>query len=337
MKSPLFIAVAAVVVLVFLVNMTTYQVDFTEKAVLATFGRVTETGVKEEPGLKFKLPAPLQTVTTYDRRARLIEVTNVQVSTTDAGTLVANAFLTWRVSEPLVFYRRFNEGGVGSDPESQYEAAEETLETQLRNVVSEVVGEYALDQIFAEGDGASALPAIEADMLARIQRRLSGDTAESAGVEVQMVGVSRLVFPETVSEQVINRMAQFRQSIAENARQEGEAEATSIRSGARDTRDRILAFAQNLASQLRSEGDLEAARWYQQLNEAPELAEFLAYTRLFTEEGLGRTLTLVLPLDAFGAEFFSPEYRERLIEAGRMERLGEGSDASEEREGADGR
>ena len=313
MKNPLFIVVAVVIVLVFAVNMTTYQVDFTEKAVVATFGRVSDTtGVQEEPGLKFKLPSPLQTVTLYDRRSRLIEVTNEQVATTD-GSLVANAFVTWRVSDPVVFYGTYNRGGgVGSDPARQYEAAEETLETQLRNALRSTVSDYALGDLFSE-DGSSALPELEAE----ITRRLRGwaGTDGAGGVEVQMVGISRLVFPDRVSEQVIRRMSEFRDSLGERATQEGEAEAAAITSRADADRQRIISFAETLASRLRSEGDRDAARWYGRLNENPELAAFLASVRAWTEDGVGRTLTLVLPLSSFGGEFFSPEYRERLIEA----------------------
>lgn len=314
MKSPLFITAAIVIVLIFAVNLTTYQVDFTEKAVVATLGKVSDdTGVQDEPGLKLKAPAPLQTVTVYDRRARFIEVSNEQVSTTD-GTLVANAFLTWRVGDPRVFYRRFNRGGVGADPVRQYETAEETLEQQLRSELSSVIGEYGLDDIFTTDGQGSALPELEARILERVQAVTREGDASQAAIDVQMVGISRLVFPESVSEQVITRMAEFRNSIGQRAREAGEAEAVAIRSRAQADRRRIVAFAEALAEQLRSQGDLEASRFYAVMDQNPELSEFLAHLDAWTEQGIGRTLTLVLPLSSFGGEFFDENFRERLIE-----------------------
>lgn len=313
MKNPLFIAVALVILAVFVVNMTTWQLDFTEKAVVATFGEVADTGVKEEPGLKFKLPAPIQTVTVYDRRARVLTVENRQGSTRDDGTLVADAFLTWRVSDPREFYRTFSSQGAGADTRRQYESAEETLSSTLGSELQTALGEFSLDELFPGGGASSALPNLERRVLERVQQ-VAGT---AGGFEVQTVGISRLVFPENVSEQVIGRMAEFRNSIAENAQQEGESEAQSIIARADADAKRILAFANTRAAQVRSEGERDAARWWATLSQNPELAKFLAYTNLWGEQGIGRTLTLVLPLSSFGGEFFSPEYRERVIEAGK--------------------
>lgn len=320
MKNPLFIAIALVIVAIFAVNMTTWQLDFTEKAVVATFGEVADGGVTEEPGLKFKLPAPIQTVTIYDRRARVLEVENRQGSTSDDGTLVADAFITWSVSDPRAFYRTFSSQGAGADTRRQYEAAEETLSSALGSALQTALGEFSLDELFPRDGGESALPELESRIRDRVQQ-VAGD---AGGFEVQTVGLSRLVFPQNVSEQVIGRMVEFRNSIAENARQEGQAEAAAIRSRAEADSQRIISFASTRAAEIRAQGERDAARWWQTVDQNPELAQFLAYANMWSEQGIGRSLNLVLPLSTFGAEFFSPEYREQLIEAGRR--------AAEERE-----
>ncbi len=331
MKNPLFMTVAVIILLIFALNMTTYQVDFTEKAVVSTLGKVSETGgVQEEPGLKFKLPAPLQTVTVYDRRSRFVEIVNEQLSLED-GSLVANAFLVWRVSDPQLFFRRFNRGGVGADPVRQFETAEDTLEQQLRAELSSVMGDYSVGDIFTTEPAASALPEIERRILERIEAITTEDGGEGVAIEVQMVGISRLVFPESISEEVIGRMAQFRQAVGARAVTAGDADASTIRSQAEADRRRIVNFAETLAARLRSEGEREAEQWYRQLDENPELAQFLASIDVWTERGIGRTLTLVLPLSSFAGEFFSAEYRERVAREGaaRLRSMELGLDADE--------
>ena len=52
--------------------MTTYQVRFTEVAVLKTFGEAQKDEVKLEPGLYPKWPWPIQEVRIYDKRTRVL-------------------------------------------------------------------------------------------------------------------------------------------------------------------------------------------------------------------------------------------------------------------------
>ena len=60
--------VAAVIAFAF-----SYTVRFTESAVVTTFGRAGEDAVVSEPGLKFKWPYPIQSVTKYDSRLRVLQ------------------------------------------------------------------------------------------------------------------------------------------------------------------------------------------------------------------------------------------------------------------------
>ncbi len=313
MRNAILIVVAALVLVAFLVNMTTYQVDFTEKAVVTVFGKVPEErGVVSEPGLKFKWPAPISDVTTYDRRARLIEVTARQEGTADEATLVIDAFLTWSVSDPRLFFSRFNRGG--GDVDNHYDAAEEVLRGRLRQAVTEVGG-FTLDELFTT-DGDSAIPALENAMADRVQRLVGEDAEGQAGVEIGIVGISRIVFPADVSGRVIERMRSYRESIANKTQQEGESDAARLRTEAEADSERILVFARSRAEALRAAGEREAATWFEVLNESPELSEFLAQVELLTQQGLGRTISLVLSNDMLGARFFNPEYREQLMNGG---------------------
>ena len=52
--------------------MVLYTVRFTEAAVETRFGKAGPDAVKREPGLYFKLPYPIDSVTSYDVRTRFL-------------------------------------------------------------------------------------------------------------------------------------------------------------------------------------------------------------------------------------------------------------------------
>ncbi|MBI4578859.1 MAG: hypothetical protein HY718_04100, partial [Planctomycetes bacterium] len=69
---------------VLLLYMVTYQVRFTEVAVVRTFGRINqETGVNTEPGLYWKWPWPIQRVQTFDNRLQVTTTTGEENATKD--------------------------------------------------------------------------------------------------------------------------------------------------------------------------------------------------------------------------------------------------------------
>src|SRR3954466_12064032 len=93
----------------------TYTVRFTEAAVLTTFGKADETDVRKDPGLYVKWPYPIQSVTTYDKRTRVLSTKFEQLSTADSRQVVVECFCTWKVSDPLLFFRRFSNAGQRAD------------------------------------------------------------------------------------------------------------------------------------------------------------------------------------------------------------------------------
>lgn len=310
MRNAFLIVIAAGILIAFAINMTTYQVDFTERAVVATFGKVDEeVGVVTEPGLKFKWPAPVQTVTVYDQRARVLEISTVQAATSDDSSLVVDAFLTWSVSDPREFFRRFNRGA--DDPEGQYAAAEELLERRLRQALSEF-SEFSLDDLFTTDEGGSGLPTLEDAIRERVQRLVADDAGGAAGITVGTAGVSRMVFPEAVSAQVIERMRAFRETDRERVRNEGEAEAETLTQEANANRRTILGFASAQAEAIRGRGDREAADYRRVTRVSPQLDVFLNEIELMRTGGLGRSMTLVLDVGDIAVRLLDDGYLDAL-------------------------
>lgn len=304
MRNAIVIIVALIIVVVMTLSMVTYTVSFTEKAIVTTFGKVSETGViQDDPGLKFKWPSPVQSVTIYDARQRPLDVTPIEQQTADERQVIVEPFVLWRVEDPAKFYRSFARGGGGRNPREHFIAAEQSISGQVRSSLAEV-GAYTMADLF-NAQGNSKIP----DLEARIKEILtSGDSAIGEyGVEITMVGIKSILLPESVTTKVTERMNASREAISRRAQDAGDSEAAAIRSEGSSAAERILAFAREKADRIRSKGDLEAAQWVAVQSEIPELAEFLQRVDAF-REGLGRDITLVLPDNIIGGDMFSREY-----------------------------
>ncbi|MGP1346444.1 MAG: SPFH domain-containing protein [Phycisphaerales bacterium] len=345
MRNPFLIVIAALIVGGFLLYMCSFTVRFTDVAVVTTFGKAGENSVVETPGFKLKWPAPIQNVTVYDRRVRMMKTPPETQQTADDRQIAIETFLAYRVSDPLRFFRAFGVVG-GSDTRQHYRQAEEALLSRLRSALA-VVSSYRLNDLFTTQEGRSQIANLEADLLARLQAaesaegaELRSETLESYGVEVILVGVSSIVLPEATTNVVFQRMTETRNTMAANAKTEGEAEALRIRSEAEAEAEVIEQFAQALAEDIRVRGSEESAQWLAQLNEDPELAEFLQEIEFITQ-GFARRVTLVMPATFLGLRLFDTNALEtRMTEAQdrvttrSVAQQEDGSDTPEERSAA---
>lgn len=305
MRNLFLIIIAVIIVIGFLFFMMTYTVRFTDVAVVTTFGRAGEDARVVEPGLKFKWPAPIQSTTVYDNRVRLLKTRDETQQTADQRQIVVGAFLTWRISDPLKFYTNFR-GDAGPDPEQHYDAAEDKLEPIFRSAMSQV-SQFRMNDLFALGS-ASRVAELERGILSRLQTTdVEGQSNLSDfGIEVLMVGVSSIVFPQSATTQVFERMKAEREKLASEAEAEGSARAQTIRSTASADAERIMGFVGTLAGEILARGEREAARWLQIMNEEPQLAAFLERVDLM-RRGFGKRVTVIFDTRMLGFELFDPE------------------------------
>ncbi|MEL6318808.1 MAG: SPFH domain-containing protein, partial [Pseudomonadota bacterium] len=175
-----------------------YIVDERQQALLLEFGRVKkivnaveegrlsaeakqaleEQGVElvQGPGLYFKLPAPMNTVATYEKRILALETRDLEVTPLDNRRLVVNAFARWRIVDPL----RFREAA------QTQERGESLLEEILTQDLREVLGKVNSDNILS-ADRASLMRETRDNSLVR---------ARTLGVEIVDVRIRRADLPE---------------------------------------------------------------------------------------------------------------------------------------------
>lgn len=296
------LALTVVFLLAMLSFTVTYSVRFTEAAVVTTFGKASEQSTITEPGLRFKLPYPIQSVMTYDTRMRLLQTRAEAQQTRDDRQIIVEAFLTWRVGDPLKFFERFS--NAGNRPEDHFDDAESTLKSLLAGAMSET-GKYALSDLFSP-DGNTKLPELEGRILAALQQTDQGNSIADYGIEAVSVGIHRVRLADATTQAVNDRIAANRDRIAREIESAGEAEAEAIRAKAAENRERILAFAQRRAKEIEAEGNIAAAQFQAEMNEYPDLAVFLKNLDLIKASFSDRT-TVILSTDSPGLRLLDPE------------------------------
>src|SRR5256885_15174705 len=97
---------AAVLLVIFACMLFTFQVRQTEVAVVTTFGEYSRSIT--EPGLKGRLPWPIQKVYEFDNRLQTFDRKFDETITKDQKNLVIAVYAGWQIADPKVFLESFN-------------------------------------------------------------------------------------------------------------------------------------------------------------------------------------------------------------------------------------
>jgi modulator of FtsH protease HflC len=292
-RNPLTIIIGVLLILIFGFLLFSFQVRTTDVAVVTTFGKPTRPIT--EPNLYFKWPWPIQRVWTFDKRVQNFEDRLTEGLTQDGFNLLTSVYVGWKVSDPTAFFPRF----AGSA--NPMAAAEALLDQWLGSAKTAVVGKHPLSDFISTGDNGAAFVAIENQILDAIKANI---TTNNLGLQIDFLGIKRLQLPESVSQDVFNRMTSERKRLAERFQSEGEAEAMQIRSAAERTAAELLANAQGQATAIKGKGEAEAAKSLKVFQQNPELASFI-FRLTALENSLKDRSTLIFdqhtsPFNLFG-------------------------------------
>lgn len=291
MRNFTTLIIAAVIVLVLAFYMFFFQVNFDERAVVTTWAKAeqpvyAEDGVTivennsliTEPGIRPKLPWPIQKVYRYPTKVQLLEQESSQLQTLDQNSIVVKTYVTWRIAEPYKFFVALE----------NVERAKDNIGTQMLNLQGEF-SNYRFDQMVNTNPDALALDEIETQITTKLRDTIAD---LNYGIDIEQVGIRRILFAETTSEKVFERMRSTRQRLAASAEQEGENSATAIRSEAERVKGQILSFANAEAERIKAEGVREGTKNYNLFAENPELAIFLSKVDTLKKTLPGSTLIL---------------------------------------------
>jgi len=281
MKSIAITVFIVFIVVVMGLYLVSFQVREIESALVTTFGKPTRPIT--EPGWYFKWPAPIQRVYKFDSRMMVFEADLVETTTKGAVPIIVNTFVVWKIAEPLTF---FNAVGTIKDAKSK-------LYGYISDTQNRAVGRHEFGEFVNSDPSKIRFKQIEEEMLADLKPA----ARDAYGIEVKTIGIKQLKISADVSKNVFERMKAERNTRTEKTIADGNAGATKIKSDA-DSKARILlAAAEARAKAIRATGDAEAAKYYQMLEEEPELAIYLRNIEAL-EQILKERTTIVIPADS---------------------------------------
>ena len=262
--------------------LVSFQVRETESCLVTTFGRPTR--ALTEPGWYFKWPVPIQRVHTFDSRTKVFEVEIEETPTAGGEPIIVNTFVVWKIAEPLKF---FNAAKTAKNPE------DELLRSRIRNTQNNVIGRHFFFEFVNSDPSKIKFEEIQDEMLTDLQKAVAD---ADIGIEIKTLGIKQLKVSEDVSKEVFARMKAERDRRTETIISQGNAEASNIRTEAKNKSDELNAAAQARAKAIRGQGDAEAAKHYKKLDADPELAMFLRNLEALKKILESRT-TFVVPTD----------------------------------------
>ena len=268
-------------IVIFVAALVVYKVDVTQYAVVTQFGNPVR--VDENPGLKVKLPDPIQSVQYLDKRVQVYQTSSIELLTLDKKSVALDYYGTWKIVDPIAFLKTVK-NQVG---------AESRLMDVFSSSLGVQMGKYNLEQLVNTDEQK-----LELDKMTEEVVVYAKDQAADYGIEVVDAQIRVLNFPEANKQSVYDRMSAEREQMAQKYRSEGSEQASNIRSDAEKEQQLILAEAYKKEQQIKGEGDAEAIRIYgEAFQKDPDFYEFIRTLETYEKTIDGNT-TLILPSTA---------------------------------------
>ncbi len=264
-KNLLTIIISAVLAVIFVLLLFTFQVRTSEVAVVTTFGRTTREITETRAFPFFKWPWPIQKVYKLDKRTQNFEDKFTETITADNNNLLTTVYVGWQITDAKAFFPKFAGGSTV--------AAERLLEDIVTQAKTAVVGKHPLGDFVNADPKQLKFDAIEDEIKAIAQAQLA---SQNCGIGIDYLGIKKLGLPESVTQSVFDRMTAERKGLADKLDAEGQAEARKIRSSADLAASKVISSAESKAREIRASGETVAADLLPVFQQNPELANFLS-------------------------------------------------------------
>jgi len=243
--------VAAIVVVAAALSACLVLVGPGQAVVITRFGDPTR--VLTQPGLAWKVPAPVESKIDVDLRLRTTSSGLQDVGTRDGLRILVQAYVAWQVPDDPNHIRQFLRA-VRNQPE--------IAASQLRSFVGSSL------EITASSFDLSSLvntdpQKIHLDQFERqLRDRLNEQALKVYGVAIRQVGLERLTLPAETLTATVERMKAERATVAAERSAEGQRAANEVASNAdRDARV-LVAKAKTDAADIDAKARVEAAEIY---------------------------------------------------------------------------
>jgi modulator of FtsH protease HflC len=266
-RSPLTIAIAAVLILIFGLMLFVFQVRKSEVAVITLFQKVVRVkGDHNDPGPGLRWPWPIETVYKLDWRIQNFEDGDKldEVKLKDQNIVLLRTYVGWQITNAAEFFPKFRDGSIAE--------AEKTLVPLVRTVKAEVAGQHVFSDFVSADQGQMKFTQIEDEILKLVQNELR---TNHYGLEVKFVQFQQIELAQTVTQNVLDRMQSEREKYISAIKADGEEQASIIRSAADRDAARYVTDADNKAKEIRGKGEAEMVESLRVLSQNPALATFI--------------------------------------------------------------
>ena len=250
-KNVTTIVFSVIAILVIFIGTSVFGYNTKNNNVLIVqLGEVVDT--KTEPGIYFKIPIIQSTKNIYVGE-RLYDIPSSEVITSDKKSMIANCYVTWKITDPKKYYQTLSSEAV----------AQGRIDVVVYNAMKNVISSTSQDDVIGGKDGSLG---------ETIMKKIS---MEQYGITITANEIKVLDLPDVNKEAVYNRMISERNAIAAEYKANGERDAKNIRSVADAKARTLISDAQVIAATTKAEGESE---YFKTLADAygasPERQEF---------------------------------------------------------------
>lgn len=226
-----FLAMAAVVVLGASL-VVTYPNEY---KLIRQFGEIVN--VVETPGVSFKIPF-IQSSSSVPKALQIYDIPKSDVITKDKKSMIADAFVLWKISDPVLFTRHLN---------GQVAQAQSRISASVFSSMKSVISNMDQAEIIENRDGKLAL-----DISNNI-----GDSLDEYGIEVLSVETKSLDIPDDNKQSVYERMISERNNIAASYTAQGNSSAQKIKNDTTKEVSVMKSEAKAEAEKIKAEGEAQ--------------------------------------------------------------------------------
>lgn len=232
----------------------TYPDEYT---LIRQFGEIVR--VESEPGVSFKIPF-IQEADFIPKALQIYDIPKSDVITKDKKSMIADAFVLWKISDPILFTRHLN---------GQVAQAQSRISASVFSSMKAVISNMDQSEIIENRNGKLAQ-----DISANI-----GNTLDGYGIQVLAVETKSLDMPDDNKQAVYDRMISERNNIAASYTAQGNSSAQKIKNDTLKEVSVMKSQAAAEAEKIRAEGE---AQYMQILSDAyndAEKADFYNFVR----------------------------------------------------------
>lgn len=248
------LAAAAALVLLGSSLVVTYPNEY---KLIRQFGEIVR--VEENPGVSLKVPF-IQTSSSIPKALQIYDIPQSDVITKDKKSMIADAFVLWKISDPVLFTRHLN--GQVAQAQSRISAS---VFSSLKSVISNM-------------DQAEIIENRNGKLAQDISNNI-GNSLDGYGIQVLAVETKSLDMPDDNKQSVYERMISERNNIAASYTAQGNSSAQKIKNDTTKEVSVMKSKAKAEAEKIKAEGEAQYMQILSQAYNDESKADFYNFVR----------------------------------------------------------